>query len=556
MKKYAICRLRDRKTVLWGGFLRKSPNFASNQTQFSMKTRLIFLLLFSVTLCAQSQQSLIPRPESCVLGSGTFVLGDNPVVECADAGLRGMADSLQAQLRSLGFPGGQKSGQITCRVQNSVEGQDESYRIVVKENKVMLEASSRTGLFRAGQTFLQMLRAGNGKVRACRIDDAPRYGWRGFMVDESRHFFGKEKILQYLDIMAALKMNVFHWHLTDEPGWRIEIKRYPKLTAQGAVGNWHDAGAPARFYTQDDIREIVAYAQARHIMVVPEFDMPGHATAVCRAYPEVSGGGEGRWKHFTFHPCKAETYDFIGNILDELFRLFPSPYIHIGGDEVHFGNQTWFTDAEIQRFIEENKLVNETGLEHYFLRRVADMVARKGRKVIVWDEAIDAGISPEKAVIMWWRHDRKHQLLKALEKGYRVIMTPRRPLYADFNQDASHKYGRVWDGYNALENVYAFPEPVLHLARGYEKQLMGLQMSLWTERIADTKRLDYMAFPRLAAVAEDAWTPETGKDFSRFMQRLPLFLDYLDGLGVYYYNPFNPSATPEPAGPQKAAAEQ
>lgn len=556
MKKYAICRLRDRKTVLWGGFLRKSPNFVSNQTQFSMKTRLIFLLLFSVTLCAQSQQSLIPRPESCVLGSGTFVLGDNPVVECADAGLRGMADSLQAKLRSLGFPGGPKSGQIACRLQNAVGWNDESYRIVVKENKVMLEASSRTGLFRAGQTFLQMLRAGNGKVRACRIDDAPRYGWRGFMVDESRHFFGKEKILQYLDIMAALKMNVFHWHLTDEPGWRIEIKRYPKLTAQGAVGNWHDAGAPARFYTQDDIREIVAYAQARHIMVVPEFDMPGHATAVCRAYPEVSGGGEGRWKHFTFHPCKAETYDFIGNILDELFRLFPSPYIHIGGDEVHFGNQTWFTDAEIQRFIEENKLVNETGLEHYFLRRVADMVARKGRKVIVWDEAIDAGISPEKAVIMWWRHDRKHQLLKALEKGYRVIMTPRRPLYADFNQDASHKYGRVWDGYNALENVYAFPEPVLHLARGYEKQLMGLQMSLWTERIADTKRLDYMAFPRLAAVAEDAWTPETGKDFSRFMQRLPLFLDYLDGLGVYYYNPFNPSATPEPAGPQKAAAEQ
>ena len=376
------------------------------------------------------------------------------------------------------------------------------------------------------------------------------------MVDESRHFFGKEKILQYLDIMAALKMNVFHWHLTDEPGWRIEIKRYPKLTTEGAVGNWHDAGAPARFYTQDDIREIVAYAQARHIMVVPEFDMPGHATAVCRAYPEVSGGGEGRWKHFTFHPCKAETYDFIENILDELFQLFPSPYIHIGGDEVHFGNQTWFTDPAIQQFITDNKLMNETGLEYYFLRRVADIVARKGRKVIVWDEAIDAGISPEKAVIMWWRHDRKHQLLKALEKGYRVIMTPRRPLYADFNQDASHKYGRVWDGYNALENVYAFPEPVLHLTRGYEKQLMGLQMSLWTERIADAKRLDYMAFPRLAAVAEDAWTPETGKDFSRFMQRLPLFLDYLDGLGIYYYNPFNPSATPEPAGPQRAAAEQ
>ncbi|MBQ2457180.1 MAG: beta-N-acetylhexosaminidase, partial [Bacteroidaceae bacterium] len=234
-----------------------------------MKIRLTIFLLFFIALFTQAQQSLIPRPEKCVLGAGTFVLGGSPVVECAETGLHGMADSLQVQLRSLGFSNGQKSGRIECRLQSAVGCDNESYRIEVKEDKVVLEASCRTGLFRASQTFLQMLRAGKGKVRACSIDDAPRYGWRGFMVDESRHFFGKEKILQYLDIMAALKMNVFHWHLTDEPGWRIEIKRYPKLTAEGAVGNWHDAGAPARFYTQDDIREIVAYAQARHIMVVP-----------------------------------------------------------------------------------------------------------------------------------------------------------------------------------------------------------------------------------------------------------------------------------------------
>ena len=197
----------------------------------------------------------------------------------------------------------------------------------------------------------------------------------------------------------------------------------------------------------------MAYAAERQIMVVPEFDMPGHATAVCRAYPEVSGGGEGRWKHFTFHPCKEETYRFISDVLDEIVALFPAPYIHIGGDEVHYGNQNWFTDPEIQNFIKEKGLINETGLEHYFIRRAADLVAAKGKKMIGWDEIVDAGISPSKALVMWWRHDRKYQLLKALEQGYQVVLTPRRPLYGDFVQDASHKVGRYWDGFNPLQDL-------------------------------------------------------------------------------------------------------
>ena len=174
----------------------------------------------------------------------------------------------------------------------------------------------------------------------------------------------------------------------------------------------------------------MAYAAERHIMVVPEFDMPGHATAVSRSYPELSGGGEGKWDGFTFHPCKETTYQFISDVLDEIVSLFPSPYIHIGGDEVHYGNQSWFTDPEIQQFIKDKGLQNETGLEHYFVKRAADIVASKGKTMIGWDEIIDAGVSPDKAIVMWWRHDRKHQLVKALENGYNVIMTPRRPFYA------------------------------------------------------------------------------------------------------------------------------
>jgi len=171
--------------------------------------------------------------------------------------------------------------------------------------------------------------------------------------------------------------------------------------------------------------------------------------------------------------------------------------------------------------------------------------------MIGWDEMIDAGVSPDKAVIMWWRHDRKHQLVKALENGYRVIMTPRRPLYADFVQYGGHKVGRVWGGYNTIEDIYRFPEPIIHLTRDYEDQVMGLQFSLWTERVADAKRLDYMTFPRLVAVAESAWTPAKSKECSLFMQKLPYFLRFLGEKGIYYFNPFNPESTPEPSAPDK-----
>lgn len=436
-------------------------------------------------------------------------------------------------------------------VPDCTTGADEAYRLEITPDSVFIQSATVTGAFRGEETLKQLLRSGKGTTSACVINDASRYSWRGFMLDESRHFFGKEKVKQLLDIMASLRLNVFHWHLTDEPGWRIEIKKYPLLTKVGSKGNYHDPSAPAAFYTQEDIKDIVAYAAARHIMIVPEFDMPGHATAACRAYPELSGGGEGRWKDFTFHPCKEETFRFISDVLDELITLFPSPYIHIGGDEVHFGNQEWFTDPQIQQFIKDKQLMNETGLEQYFVRRVADIIAAKGKTMIGWDEIVDAGVSPDKAVVMWWRHDRRYQLLKALESGYRVIMTPRRPMYGDFVQYSTHNVGRYWDGYNPIEDVFSFPRSIEHLFKGYESQIMGMQYSLWTERVADVKRLDFMVFPRLIALAEAAWTPAGRKDYSRFMRRLPFFLHWLDTKDIYYFDPFAPERRPEPTAPEK-----
>ena len=497
------------------------------------------------------QPALFPTPSRMRLANGYFNVNAAVKTETYGNYANKVGASLRSELSRLSFSSSQTSGPIILRLLSAGSLPNEAYRLFVSPDSVVMEAASESGLFYAKQTFLQLCRFQSGSIRACSIEDQPRFAWRGFMLDESRHFFGKEKVMQYLDWMASLKMNVFHWHLTDAPGWRIEIKRYPKLTSEGAVGNWHDPKAPAQFYTQEEIKEIVAYAKERNIMVVPEFDMPGHATAICKAYPEISGGGEGEWKHFTFHPCKEKTFEVIGNIFDELFALFPSPFIHIGGDEVHFGNQSWFTDPTIQRFIKDYDLKNETGLEHYFLRRIADMVSAKGKKIIGWDEILDAGISPDKAVVMWWRHDRKHQLVKALENGYQVIMTPRRPFYADFIQYGSHKVGRVWGGFCPIEDIYRFPETIIHLAQGYEDQLMGLQFSAWTERIADNKRLDFMVFPRLAAVAESAWTKANRKDCSLFMQRLPFFLRWLDEKSIYYFNPFDPDSTPEPGAPDK-----
>ena len=530
----------------------------------------LLLTCIALTACGESGKTtadyrIVPRPGEIAPGDGgDFELDARTRIVCTGDGdgmranaefLAGYVESVVGSAPEITGPDGLCDDGRAVILRADAPGKGgEAYEIEVSENRITVSGESDAGVFYGIQTLRKAMGAAKAaKVLfpAVRIADEPYLGYRGVMLDVGRTFYPVEEVKRIIDLAALHNLNVFHWHLTDEPGWRIEIKRYPKLTTEGAVGNWHDPKAPATFYTQEEIKEIVAYAADRHIMVVPEFDMPGHATAVCRSYPEISGGGEGKWQHFTFHPCKEETFEFISNVLDEIVALFPSPYIHIGGDEVHYGNQSWFTDPEIQQFIKDKNLGNETGLEQYFIRRAADIVASKGKTMIGWDEMIDAGVSPDKAVIMWWRHDRKHQLVKALENGYRVIMTPRRPLYADFIQYGGHKVGRVWGGYNTIEDIYRFPEPIIHLTRDYEDQVMGLQFSLWTERVADAKRLDYMTFPRLVAVAESAWTPAKSKECSLFMQKLPYFLQFLGEKGIYYFNPFNPESTPEPSAPDK-----
>jgi hexosaminidase len=425
-----------------------------------------------------------------------------------------------------------------------------------------VRAQSAAGLFYGVQSLLQMAAANQARagspilLPAVTLTDAPRFEWRGLMLDESRHFFGKQTVKELLDVMAMLKLNRFHWHLTDEPGWRIEIKKHPKLTQIGGQGNWSDANGPARFYTQKDIREIVAYATARHIMVIPEIDMPGHATAATRAYPELSGGGEGKWAGFTFNPAKEETYQFLEDVLREVAALFPAPYIHLGGDEVHYGNQSWSTDPTIVQFTRDHGMTNAVQLEQYFVRRMAGVIQRLGKTTMGWDEIAGAGVPPANSAVMWWRHDRPQVLTQLLERDYRVVLCPRLPLYFDFVQDESHQHGRRWKGeFNPLADVYRFPRSEIEalVPPGKDAHVLGIEACLWTERIQHRERLAFMTYPRLAAMAEAAWTPEAVKDTTSFNRRLPAFLRELQRRGIPYFNPFEPRATPEPPGPDKKA---
>lgn len=503
--------------------------------------------------------NIIPLPNTISMGEGYFSFEKKTVIAYADNSLKEVSEYLQKALQkdkniNVAVKSGSKASNNTILLEIKNGLGNEGYKLNIENKHIVCSGGDEAGVFYAVQSLIQsVVEKDKGlKIPAMMIEDKPLYSWRGFMLDEARHFFGKETVKQYLDVMARLKLNRFHWHLTDEPGWRIEIKKYPLLTKEGSIGSWSDKKAASAFYTQEEIKEIVEYARQRHIMVIPEIDMPGHATAATRSYPYLSGGGEGKWVGFTFHPTKESTYEFIDDVLTEIAELFPAPYIHIGGDEVHYGNQSWFTDPQIQQFIKDNNLKNEAGLEHYFVRRVSEIILKKNRKMIGWDEIINAGVTPDKAIIMWWRHDKPNVLTQALNNGFDVIMCPRIPCYFDFVQDDSQKIGRRWGGkFNPLDVVYNFPESLGERLQGKESQIMGLQANIWTERVKDKLRLDYMVFPRLLAMAEDGWTKPQTKNYESFEGRIKTFMEYLKSLNINFFNPFNKESTPEPWGPDK-----
>ena len=407
----------------------------------------------------------------------------------------------------------------------------EAYELAIKKNKIIIKASDDAGRFYALQTLNQLSEA---DVMYCGvIKDSPRYEWRGFMLDEARHFSGKERVKDILDLMARYKLNRFHWHLSDDQGWRVDIKAYPELCTVGGIGNYSDKNAPAQFYTQDEIREIIAYAAERHIEVIPEIDMPGHATAFTKAFPELSAG------HRTVNPADPQLYVVLETIMKELADLFTGRYIHIGGDEV--STRGWREQPQMQDFMKKEGIASHDDIQKYFEKRLSEIVAKTGKISIAWDDVLSGEMDKDNTIIHWWRSDHPETLEKCMKEGYKTIISPWKAFYLDYVQDIRCKEGHlVWEkAVNSLQGIYEYQIQE-------NANVIGLQANLWTERVRTKDRLNYMIFPRLIALAERSWTPDENLDYEDFIKRLESEYNYLDSIGVFYYDVRDFDRHPEP----------
>lgn len=540
------------------------------------------------TASAQQQQQecpLIPKPVEAMAVDASFTL-DNRTAILYDEEFAPQAQLLQGELLAqCGIspvlnPEGPKKGLSGTRIvlQRAKKLGEEAYTLHIDDNIITLQASERKGMINATMSLLQLARlayhtskgyisrdtwnpfyyndALNAKpqeekitLQGWHISDSPRFSWRGFMLDEARHFFGKKKVKQLIDYMALYKLNRLHWHLSDEQGWRVEIKAYPKLALIGGIGHNTDPFAPAQYYTQDEVREIVAYAYERGIEILPEIDMPGHATAMVKAYPEFSGGAKGSRKpNYTLNPGKEELYYFINRILKEVDALFPFQTIHIGGDELKDGNSVWNDNADIQALMKRENLTSFLDVEHYFAHRVADSLFQMNNRIAAWDELAGLDLPNEKTIIYAWRPDKLEMLRKAVEKDYNIVFSPRKPMYFDYAQDSLQVHGVGWKkfGVNSYRKVYDWDYSTFDVDFSKGGKILGIQANMWTERVDTPDRLDYLVYPRIIAIAENAWTTREQKDIENFDLRLKEQFRLLRADDIYFNNPFDPMEHGEP----------
>jgi len=425
----------------------------------------------------------------------------------------------------------------------------EGYRLTIAPGGINLSASTPAGYFYAVQTLLQII-TNAAQLPAVEIEDEPRFRWRGLMLDVSRHLMPVDGILRLLDCMAAHKLNSFHWHLTDDQGWRIESKRFGKLTEIGAYRRGADGeltvgatepelphlGTYGGFYTHDDVRRIVAHAAKLHIRVVPEIEMPGHATAALAAYPHLSCTGGPfetavRTGIFKSVYCAGndETIAFLENVLDEIIPLFPGEYVHVGGDECL--KDSWKTCPKCQARIKAEGLHDEHELQSWVIRRMSRFLADRGKKLIGWDEILEGGLAPG-ATVMSWRGMTGG--IEAAKAGRDVVMSPRTPCYLDYRQAAEGEPKAIGNVVNSLEDAYAFNPIPPELDAEQAKHVLGLQGNVWTEYMPDMRHVEYMIWPRAAALAEVGWTAAEAKDWLSFRRRVKADEKRLANLGSNY----------------------
>lgn len=508
------------------------------------------------------EPELVPAPQSVTMASGAFdVRPDTPIVVAGgDAEARWIGEYLSdliERTRGLALPVRETGQGIVLRTVNDISLAPEGYRLRVSPSGVIIEARERAGLFYGATTLWQML-AGTGEtitaIPALRIEDAPRFAWRGLMLDSARHYQSAEFIRAFIDVMALHKLNVLHWHLTDDQAWRLEIRRYPRLTE---IGAWRVPAGAARqdidpstgrprvyggYYTQHEVREIVAYAAARNVTIVPEIEMPGHATAPIVAYPELGVGRSAPrevpadWGVYSnLYNVDEPTFTFLENVLLEVMELFPGRYIHVGGDEAV--KAQWEASPRVQARMREFGVANEHTLQSYFIQRMERLLSAHGRRLIGWDEILEGGLAPNATVMSWRGVDGA---IDAARAGHDAVLAAWPTLYFDNRQSASATEppgrGRVI----SVRDVYTFNPAPDTLTPEEQRHILGLQGNLWSEHIRTEPRMWRMAFPRAAAVAELAWSPANRIVWSDFERRLPAQMARYRLLGL-----------PEPPAPQR-----
>ena len=503
------------------------------------------------------QPSLVPRPQEVEADGSDGLTLTRATRVSSDRAAQDTLVWLQRELgAATGLPlatGDEEGAQIRLSVDPGAELGREGYRLIVDGEGAIIVGNDPAGVFYGAQTLRQLLppdayrdapvSGAAWRLPAVRVTDAPRFRWRGAMLDIARHFQPKREILRFIDLLALHKLNVLHLHLTDDQGWRIEIRRYPKLTEDASWRTESQLGVTkppvfdnrphGGFLTQDDIREIVAYADARHVAVVPEIDVPGHSQAAIHAYPELGECGRipvgTQWGIFDEVLAVTDNVlEFYKNVFDELMELFPSTYIHVGGDECP--KTQWKRSASAQQRIKDEGLADEDELQSWFIRQLDDHLTKRGRRLVGWDEILEGGLAAGATVMSWRGEDGG---IAAARAGHDVVMSPTATSYLDYKQSESPDEPVPVGSLLRVEDVYEGEPVPAGLTEEERQHVLGAQVNLWSEHIDTQRKLDYMAFPRLTAFAEKAWTAGD-RDFGEFEPRLRTHLDRLGAAGVEY----------------------
>ena len=533
-----------------------------------MQNRLPYFLLMLVLLaaCGKKEEQkadpnvdihVVPRPVSTTLHAG-YVEWNSPItIGATTEDEKKIADLLIAFLKTKNIEASPASGKgnITLSTIKVDSLGKEGYTLNINEDGVTLQANEGAGFFYGFQTLLQIVGEHGKKLPYATITDYPRFGYRGLHLDVSRHMFPVEAIKKYIDLIALHKLNRFHWHLTDDQGWRIEIKKYPKLqeisafrketvigharTADRKNPKSYDGKRYGGFYTQEEVKDIVKYAADRYITVIPEIEMPGHALAALAAYPQLGCTGgpyqtATTWGVFeeVFCAGKEETFTFLQGVIDEVVPLFPAPYIHVGGDECP--KESWKKCPQCQKRIKTEGLKDEHELQSYVIQRMEKYINSKGKQIIGWDEILEGGLAPN-ATVMSWRGEEGG--IAAAKQNHDVIMTPTGWCYFDYYQDTTSKAKDeplAIGGFLPLKKVYLYEPQAPELTAEQAAHIRGTQANVWTEYIATPEHLEYMVYPRASALAEVAWSPREARDYEDFLRRMNVHLKRLDDWHVNY----------------------